>query len=75
MRAPVLFQGLAGFGGDIMVLESERDEVIPHAVVEAYLAAFPRARHDVVARATHALTEPGWQEQFVASILDWFGKL
>ena len=75
VRAPVLFQGLAGFGGDIMVLESERDEVIPHAVVEAYLEAFPRARHDVIAGATHALTEPAWQEQLVASILGWFGEL
>ena len=62
VRAPVLFQGFAGFGGDIMVLESERDEFIPHAVVEAYLEAFPRARHDVIAGATHALTEPAWQD-------------
>lgn len=75
VRAPVLFQGLAGFGGDIMVLESERDESIPHSVIEAYLAAFPRARHEVIAGATHGLTEPAWQEQFLRGIVGWFGEL
>src|SRR5215212_8563606 len=39
----------AAFEGDVLVIESERDDIIPHPVIANYLAAFERA---------HSLTYP-----------------
>jgi uncharacterized protein len=64
---------LEGFAGDVLVLESGRDEVIPHAVVEAYAAA--GARHEVIAEATHRLADPAWEAAFVELLTDWFRPL
>lgn len=64
-------RNLAGFAGPVTLVESERDEVIPHAVVEAYLAACPRARHTVIPGAAHSLSDPAWNEAFLAEILAW----
>jgi pimeloyl-ACP methyl ester carboxylesterase len=74
-RAPLLFQILNEFRGEILILESGKDTTIPHAVVEAYLNACPRAHHELMPEATHALTEPAWQETFLRIIIRWFGKL
>jgi pimeloyl-ACP methyl ester carboxylesterase len=67
--------GLSRFDGDVLVLESGRDEAIPHAVVEAYLRASPRARHEVIRDATHSLSEPAWQAEFVRLLQEWFTPL
>ena len=65
----------AGYGGAVLLIESGKDEVIPHAVVEAYRSAFPRASYHCMAGATHALVEPAWRREFVELILSWFGAL
>ncbi len=64
-------RNLGAFAGPVLVVESERDEVIPHAVVEAYLAACPQARHALIPEAAHALSEPAWNAAFLALILEW----
>ncbi len=66
---------LAALDGEVLVLESERDAVIPHATIEAYLAASPRVRHEVIADATHNLSDPAWRAQFTGRIVSWFGGL
>ena len=48
-------RGLERFDGATLVVESEHDETIPPAVVAAYVAAAPDARHELLARAPHAL--------------------
>lgn len=70
-----LLHSLAGFRGEVLVVESECDEVIPHATIAAYARAFTRARATVIPDATHALTEPAWEEAFVGLVLDWFRDL
>ena len=64
-------RNLAAFGGPVALVESERDEVIPHAVVEAYLDACPQARHTVIPGAAHSLSDPAWNEAFLTEILAW----
>lgn len=64
-----------GSGGEVLVLESGRDELIPHDVIEAYIAACPKAMHRVIPGATHALSKPAWNEVFVATITEWFADL
>lgn len=63
---------LRGFDGLTLVLESERDEVIPPASVEAYLTAARHGTHHVIPDATHALTQPSWNAAFVDEIVAWF---
>jgi pimeloyl-ACP methyl ester carboxylesterase len=75
VNAPLLFEGLNDFGGEILILESEKDEYIPHSVIEAYLNASPRAHHEVIADATHVLKEPAWKEAFLKAIKNWFREL
>jgi pimeloyl-ACP methyl ester carboxylesterase len=64
-------RNLGAFAGPVLVIESEHDEVIPRAVVEAYLSACPQARHAVIPGAAHALSDPTWSKAFLALILAW----
>jgi pimeloyl-ACP methyl ester carboxylesterase len=57
----------------VLVVESERDEVIPPWVVQAYCASRPEIEHVVLAGATHALTEPAWRAAFTDLVVDFLG--
>jgi pimeloyl-ACP methyl ester carboxylesterase len=70
-----LFKDLAASRAEVLILESEHDEVIPHSVIEAYLRGCPRAQYEVLAGAKHALTEPTVEAAFVATIIRWFAGL
>src|SRR3984893_254573 len=56
---------LSRYTGEVLVLESELDERIPHSQIVAYLRACRRSEHEVIPGATHALTAPVWNEAFV----------
>jgi dienelactone hydrolase len=48
------------FTGDVLIVESEDDQTVPHPVVENYLAAFKRVRsvtYRVLSGADHALSK------------------
>jgi pimeloyl-ACP methyl ester carboxylesterase len=62
------------FAGDVMILESEHDEVVTHDVVEIYLRAFPEARHNVLLGAGHELRQEEHREAFLRAVLTWFGS-
>jgi uncharacterized protein len=66
---------LAGYPGEVLILESEKDEVIPPSVIKAYLQACRHGKHQLLRGATHALTEPSWNEQFISEIIGWFKDL
>jgi uncharacterized protein len=74
-RAPMLFESLDQFAGEVLVLESGEDELIPHAVIETYLKVCPQARYEVIPDATHGLEKPEWNEAFVSILIDWFEEL
>jgi uncharacterized protein len=66
------------FGGDVLVVESEDDTVVPHQVVANYLRAFDAAssrRHHVLAGADHALSREAWRREWGALVFDWAVKL
>jgi uncharacterized protein len=69
------FGDLGAFDGEVLVVESERDETIPHRIVERYLQALRRGQHRVIAGATHQLTSEVWRGEFRQIILDWFRPL
>jgi uncharacterized protein len=65
-------RNLADYDGPVLILESECDETIPHAVVEAYLNVCRHTRHEVIPQAGHRLTDETWQAMFLDSLTRWF---
>jgi pimeloyl-ACP methyl ester carboxylesterase len=63
------------FRGDVLVVESERDHVIPHQVIDNYLRAFGAAHsatHLVIRGADHALETEAWRSRYGRILRDWF---
>jgi pimeloyl-ACP methyl ester carboxylesterase len=66
---------LRRYDGEVLIVESEMDEVIPASHIDVYLSACSHAEREVIPCATHALTEPKWDEIFVNMIIKWFRVL
>jgi dienelactone hydrolase len=65
----------ARFQGDVLVVESEHDTVIPHQVIANYLNALQRVRtrtHHVIRDADHALSNPVHRPEYEAVLCKWF---
>jgi len=68
----------AEFEGDALVVESERDDTIPHAVVTNYLAAFRSARSLTYRRiegADHGLSDRASQEAYASLLMGWVTEM
>lgn len=73
--AQALVRALHDYSGPMLVVESENDEVIPRAVIDAYVTAARWASHEVIPGASHGLVEPEWRAAFEAMILRFFAPL
>jgi len=68
----------AAFRGDVLLVESEQDHVIPHAVVENYVSAFSGARSmtsRVIAGADHGLSQKRWQQAYTSHLINWLSEM
>jgi pimeloyl-ACP methyl ester carboxylesterase len=66
------------FRGDVLIVESENDQVIPHTVIENYLTACPHVHsltHRVIAGADHGLTEEKWRTAYTAILVGWLTEM
>ena len=64
----------AAFPGEVLIVESEQDDVVPHPVIANYLAAFTRARsltHRLIKDADHGLSDVSWQRTSTSFLLQW----
>jgi pimeloyl-ACP methyl ester carboxylesterase len=64
----------AVFEGDVLIVESEHDDIVPHQVIENYLAAFKKAHsltYRVLEGADHALSEEPWQQAYTSHLVNW----
>jgi dipeptidyl aminopeptidase/acylaminoacyl peptidase len=64
----------ARFDGDVLVVESEHDTVIPHPVISNYLRAFGAAgsvEHEVITDADHGLSQRGWRRAWGEVLVRW----
>ena len=64
----------ADFRGDVLIVESERDTIIPHQTITNFREAFEGVRsltYRVIAGADHALSERRWQEAYTTILLSW----
>jgi uncharacterized protein len=64
----------AAFEGDVLIVESEHDDIIPHPVIANYMAAFEKAHsltYRVIEGADHGLSEEPWQQAFTTLLVNW----
>ncbi len=64
----------ARFAGDVLIVESEHDAVIPHPVIANYLRAFGGAgslEHEVIMDADHGLWQKAWRRAWGELVVRW----
>lgn len=68
----------AAFRGDVLVVESEHDSLVPHQVVKNYMNACAQAQsltYRVISGADHALSETGWQQTYTSLLVNWMNEM
>ena len=79
-RGPVLpeenraLAACAAFEGDVLIVESEHDDIIPHPVIANFMAAFQKAHsvtYRVIEGADHGLTDEVWQHAYTSLLVNW----
>lgn len=64
----------ASFPGDVLVVEAEHDEIVPHPTISSYITALEQARsitHRVIEGADHGLSEPRHQQEYTRLLAQW----
>ena len=67
-------EACAAFKGDVLIVESEHDDVVPHPAVASYMAAFENAHsvtYRVIEGADHGLSETAWQQAYTSLLVSW----
>jgi pimeloyl-ACP methyl ester carboxylesterase len=68
----------AAFTGDVLIVESEHDHLVPHATIMSYRAAFGNSHsltHRVVDGADHALSEKTSQQAYTSILVGWITEM
>lgn len=68
----------AEFRGDVLVIESECDQTIPHAVISSYLDACIQPRsltYRVIEGADHGLIDESNQRAYTALLVNWLTEM
>jgi pimeloyl-ACP methyl ester carboxylesterase len=68
----------ARFEGDVLIVESERDDVVPHPAVASFRAAFVNTRsltYRIIEEADHGLSEPVWQQAYTSLLVSWMTEM
>lgn len=71
-------QACASFTGDVLLVEAEHDDVMPHPVAENYQAAFTKARSitaRIVADADHGFTGKTVQREYTTVLIKWLTEM
>ncbi len=64
--------------GDVLIVESEHDDLIPHETVISYRAAFRQVRslsYRVISGADHALSDPAHRSAYASLLVDWVREM
>ena len=62
------------FTGDVLLVESEHDDTVPHTTIENYIEACKHARsltYRVIEGADHGLGDPAAQQAYTALLVSW----
>lgn len=66
------------FAGDVLIVESEQDEIVPHPAVASYLTSFIAARsvtYRVISGADHALSDPESRRSYDRLLSHWLREM
>jgi uncharacterized protein len=66
------------FEGDVLLVESEHDDIIPHPVFANYRAAFKNVRsltYRLIEAADHGLSEQAWQQAYRTLLVKWMTEM
>ena len=66
------------FTGDVLIVESEHDQIVPHPVIENYLGAFKRVRsatYRVISGADHALSKQSSRQAYGQLLVSWMTEM
>ncbi|MDO8583503.1 MAG: alpha/beta fold hydrolase [bacterium] len=61
----------------VILIESERDQIIPHAIIALYKNAISdktKLTNKIIKGAGHHLSEEKWKQEFITILREWFGK-
>lgn len=64
----------ADFTGDVLLIDSSEDEIIPPQVIASYERSFSKARsmtRYTIADADHELSEPAWRREYHNVVIEW----
>jgi alpha-beta hydrolase superfamily lysophospholipase len=65
------------FTGDVLIVESEHDTVIPHQVIVNYREACISARsltYRLIEGADHGLSNEAWKAAYTLLLVNWFAE-
>src|SRR5690606_20776912 len=68
----------ARFRGDVLIVESEHDDIIPPPVIASYRAACAQARsltYRCLRDADHALSSDASQQEYTHGLVQWFSEM
>ena len=68
----------ASFTGDVLLVESEHDEIVPHTAVASYLQAFLHAHsltYRIIEGADHGLSDDASQRAYTALVVQWLTEM
>lgn len=66
------------FRGDVLLVESENDHLVPHSTIMSYRAAFQNSHsltHRVIDNADHALTDKTCQQAYTSILVSWVTEM
>lgn len=68
----------AEFGGDVLIVESQFDDRVPHATIMSYRSSFISAHsltHRIIDGADHGLSQEGCQEVYTKILTRWVSEM
>ncbi len=68
-------KNIQNFTGSLLIVASEKDEVIPKQIPQAYFDNAKNAKEKdlvIIKNATHQLTDPAWQTELADNAVSWF---
>jgi uncharacterized protein len=68
----------AAFEGDVLIVESEHDDLVPHQVIQNYMGACTKAQsltYRMISGADHALSDTAWQQTYTSLLVHWMTEM
>lgn len=68
----------AAFRGDVLIVESEHDALVPHPVIQNYMNACAQAQsltYRMISGADHALSDEAWRQTYTTLLVNWMSEM